>query len=707
MAAQEFDILRRQICARMNAQPLHFLLGLGANAVEAPDRQPGDKIRAFSRANDAHAIGFVLIARQLGEELVVRNACARCQLCLGADFLPDQLRNAGCAANAQPVFGHIEIGLIEAQRFHQRRVMIEDGPDLPAGFLVGIKPVFHENEIGAQPFGGDGWHGAFDAEFARFVTRRCHNTAPARTAHRHRLPTQFGMIALFHAGKEGIHIDMDDLAQAPFNGLVGVRIGLNQALSLRSFILIACTVSHNCENRHFRGAKKGFRLPPIGTYEPINDIVFMLKSDLSPGERSNAAPPHQHAPARVMGETELIWLMAMLMALQAFGIDAILPALDDVALALGVPGNERQFVVGIYLLTAGLGALVPGALADRFGRRPIVLASIGVYIVLSLASALVTSFEALLAVRAAQGFFGAGIVALPPAIIRDRVGGDKMARMMSLIFVIFLMVPAIAPSIGQVVLLVADWRAIFALMAVQGVLVGAWVYFRLPESLAPEDRVPIRPRTIAANMGRALSLRSVTGYVFGSALVFGALFGFINSSQQLVTDGFGAGDVFPIVFGICAGSMAFASWSNSRIVERFGARRVSHTAVLAFIAVASVQVFFAFQPEESLYVFVPLMAVNMALLGFIGSNFGSIAMNPFFAIAGAASSAHSAVRLSMASLLGAAIGYAFDGTARPLALSLLAAGIGCLVLVLVSEKGKLFGPPEAPMRLGTTPQAAE
>ncbi|OBV11629.1 Bcr/CflA subfamily drug resistance transporter [Erythrobacter dokdonensis DSW-74] len=393
-------------------------------------------------------------------------------------------------------------------------------------------------------------------------------------------------------------------------------------------------------------------------------------------------------------------MMALLMALNAFGIDAILPALDELAVDLGVDGNARQFVIGVYLLTAGIGSLVPGALADRFGRRPILLGAIAVYILLSVLSALAPTYDMLIAVRAAQGFFAAGIIALPPAIIRDRVGGDKMARMMSLIFVIFLMVPAVAPSIGEAILLVADWRAIFGVMAVMGLFVGAWVHFRLPESLSPENRQPIIPRTIAVNMTRALALPSVVGYVFGSALVFGALFGFINSSQQLITETFSAGDIFPMIFGICAGSMALASWSNSRIVERFGARRVSHTALFVFIAVAAAQVFFAFQPEESLWVFVPLMAINMALLGFIGSNFGAIAMNPFFAIAGAASSVHGFIRMTTAALLGGAIGYAFDGTARPLALALLASGIICLVLVLLSEKGKLFGPSDAEAGMG-------
>ncbi len=400
------------------------------------------------------------------------------------------------------------------------------------------------------------------------------------------------------------------------------------------------------------------------------------------------------AVSKKLGERELIWMMAMLMALQAFGIDAILPALDDLALELNAVGNDRQFVVGIYLLTAGMGALVPGVLADRFGRRPILLGAIAVHISLSLLSIFATSFEMLITIRAIQGFFGAGIVALPPAIIRDRVGGDKMAKMMSLIFVIFLMVPAIAPSIGELILLVADWRTIFAAMAFQGILIGCWVYFRLPESLTEDNRQSVQVPVIARNMGKALSEPSVIGYIFGSTLVFGALFGFINSAQQLITEAFDAGDVFPVVFGICAGSMAIASWSNSRIVERFGARRVSHTALFAFIAVSSVQVWFAFQPNETLYEFVPLMAINMMLLGFIGSNFGAIAMNPFFSIAGSASSAHGFVRMTMAALIGGAIGQAFDGTARPLALALLASGVVCLLLVLFSEKGRLFGPPD-------------
>ena len=385
-------------------------------------------------------------------------------------------------------------------------------------------------------------------------------------------------------------------------------------------------------------------------------------------------------------------MMALLMACNAFGIDAILPALDALAGDLGAQGNDRQFVVGAYLLAAGIGTLVPGAFADRYGRRPVLFVALGCYIVFSIACALATSFDILVGLRAAQGFFAAGIIALPPAIIRDRVGGDKMARMMSLIFVIFLLVPAVAPSIGQAVLLAfGDWRWIFAAMAFVGCVMGLWVYVRLPETLHEDDKQEIRIPVIARNMRDAVTLRETIGYTLGSALVFGGLFGFINSSQQLIGEAFGAGDRFPLIFAICAGCMALANWSNSRIVERFGARKVSHAALFAFIAVAAAQLWFANDPNETLWTFVPLMAANMSLLGFIGANFGSIALQPFRHIAGAASSAQGFLRMTSGAALGAYIGYMYDGTARPLALALLITAILSLVFVLISERGELFG----------------
>lgn len=401
---------------------------------------------------------------------------------------------------------------------------------------------------------------------------------------------------------------------------------------------------------------------------------------------SPAIPAH-----RQLGERELIVLMALLMSLQAFGIDAMLPALGQMAGEMGAGGNDRQLVIGAYFLGAGIGAFFPGAFADRFGRRPVLAMGLVSYIALSLACALVSDYWLLVAIRLVQGIACAGLSVVPAAIVRDHVGGDRMARLMSLIMMIFLLVPILAPAVGQGIMMVAGWRAIFVAMAVMGVMVGTWAWLRLPESLAPENRQEIDPPTILRNMGRALTRRGAIGYVLGSALVFGSLFGFLNSSQQLIGEAFGAGNYFALVFGGAVLGMVLANFTNSRIVERFGARRVSHSALFGFIAVSIALYVSASRQPQGLAEFVVLISMNMAMLGFIGANFSSIAMQPFYAIAGAASSAHTALRMGTGAVLGSFIGYQYDGTAQPLAIAMLSCGLLALALVLFSESGKLFG----------------
>jgi MFS transporter, DHA1 family, multidrug resistance protein len=391
-----------------------------------------------------------------------------------------------------------------------------------------------------------------------------------------------------------------------------------------------------------------------------------------------------------MGEREFVTLMALLQALQALAIDAMLPALGVMAEDYGVAdSNRRQLVIGIFLIGSGLGSLLPGAFADRFGRRPVLFVCVGGYVVFSLAAALAPTFDMLLAMRLCAGLLSSGMIVLSATIIRDRFSGDKMARTQSLVGVVFMIVPMAAPALGQAVLLVADWRWVFGIMAGLGAAIFVWTWVRLPETLHPEFRQPIRIRAIAGNMRVALGTRAAMGYVLGMALIQGALFGYINSSQQLVAEHFGAGDLFPLVFGGMAVAMALANLANSRIVMRFGARRVSHTAVFGYIFLGGLQLWLA-SGEETIWQFIPVMTLNLCLMGLLTANFQAIALQPFARIAGAAASLQVFLRLVIGSTLGALIGQAYDGSARPLAMALLAAGTGCLLLVLYSERGKLF-----------------
>lgn len=401
-----------------------------------------------------------------------------------------------------------------------------------------------------------------------------------------------------------------------------------------------------------------------------------------------------------MSELELVALMASLMALQALSIDTMLPALPAIGDELGAAsGNDRQLVVGLYIACNGIGCLFPGALADRFGRRPLILGAMGCYFTLGLACAMVQDFHHLLLLRGAQGMLASGLSVIPSAIVRDRYEGDRMARLMSLISAVFIMVPIFAPMLGQLILLFAHWRWIFALLSFASLGIGLWFWRRMPETLDPRGRHPIAFQPLLREMGRAIATRSSIGYVLSTAFVMSGIFGYLNSAQQLIGEHFGAGAWFAPIFGLCAATMMLSNVANARIVERFGARRVSHTGLLVFICVSAAQVWFAFGEWQSLAWFMPLIAANMALLGFLGANFSSIAMQPFSRAAGAAASAQNFIRLFGGAVLGMAIGQAYDGTSRPIAVALLASGLGALLLILFSEHGRLFRRLNPPRRL--------
>lgn len=404
-------------------------------------------------------------------------------------------------------------------------------------------------------------------------------------------------------------------------------------------------------------------------------------------------------PVRGPGFPEFVALIAMMMALNALAIDMMLPALPAIGEALNVASeNSRQWVITAYLLGFGVAQLIYGPLADRYGRKPVLMVGLGLYVLFSVTAAFTTTFEALILARLGTGLGAAALRVLAVSIVRDRYSGRTMARVMSLSFLVFLGVPILAPTLGQLVLFVAPWRWIFGVLALAGSGFMIWALIRLPETLAPENRLPIRFGRIAEAFRAVVSDRLSVGYTLAMTAITGALFAFINSSQQIFFDVFQEPGLFTTVFGLMAAGIAVASLTNARLVERLGSRRLSHLALIGFIASAAVHAGVALSGNESLISFAVLQGLTMFCFGFIAGNFGALAMNNMGRIAGTASSVQGFVSTTFGSLAGFVIGQSFDGTAAPMTIGITICGILALIAVLVAERGRLFSTVETASR---------
>lgn len=388
---------------------------------------------------------------------------------------------------------------------------------------------------------------------------------------------------------------------------------------------------------------------------------------------------------------EFIALAAALMSLNALAIDIMLPGLQEIGAGLGVDNeNHRQYVISAYFAGMAAALLPYGPASDHFGRRGPVLFGLVIYVGAAIGAAFSSSFEMLLALRFIQGIGAASTRVIAVSMVRDCFGGRQMAETMSLIFMVFMVIPVVAPSIGQVMMLVGDWRFIFIAMGLIGLAIALWAAFRMPETLHPHDRRPFTLGSIGNAFGVVLTNRFSLLYTLASTAVFASLFAFINSAQQIYVGIYGMGVLFPILFALVAGFMALSSYLNSRLVVRFGMRRLSHGALTGFMLVSGVWFFWSLWGHLPITPFVILFAIAMFQFGWIGSNFNSIAMEPLGHIAGSASSVQGFIQTLGGGLIGALIGQAFDGTTTPLAAGFFTLAIVALLLVAIAERGRLY-----------------
>jgi DHA1 family bicyclomycin/chloramphenicol resistance-like MFS transporter len=396
--------------------------------------------------------------------------------------------------------------------------------------------------------------------------------------------------------------------------------------------------------------------------------------------------------ARDISRPEFIALLAAMMALNALAIDVMLPALPYMGEALGVANeNERQFVIAAYMLGFGSAQLAFGPLSDRFGRRAPLLIGLLVYVICAFAAIFAPTFAVLLGLRFVQGLGAAGTRVITTSIVRDRFGGRAMAEVMSLIFMVFMAIPIIAPGIGQILLLSGPWQSIFIFMAGLATIFSLWAFFRLPETLDPANRRALTLAAVTEGFRIVFTNRMALSYGLAGMFLFGALFGFISTSQQIYVEVYGLGVYFPVAFAAMAGLMSISSFLNSRIVRTFGMRRLSHFALLVFTSVSALWLTFGALGFMPLWLFFPLFAVIMFMFGWAASNMNSLSMEPLGAVAGTASSVFGFIQTVGGALLGSFIGQQFDGTVVPVAAGYLVMGVLALTSVLIAEKGRLFG----------------
>ncbi|MEQ8831049.1 MAG: multidrug effflux MFS transporter [Alphaproteobacteria bacterium] len=387
---------------------------------------------------------------------------------------------------------------------------------------------------------------------------------------------------------------------------------------------------------------------------------------------------------------EFIALVALLISMVALTIDAMLPALPAIGRDLAVlRANDTQLVVSLFFLGFALGQLIYGPLSDSLGRKGVILAGLVVFGAGCVLSMTATDYTVMLIGRVLQGLGVAAPRIVTLAIVRDRYAGRGMARIMSFVMAVFIVVPALAPSLGQGIEHLADWRAIFFSLIALGLIGGLWMHVRLEETLPRENRAPLSAGRVWSAVVETLKTRVAAGYTIAGGFIFGAFVGYLSTAQQVFQTVYGVGDDFPIYFAVLALSIGASSFLNARLVMRLGMRFLSFLAVFAMSALSAGFALAAYFLDGGLP-FLGFMAwgvLSFFWVGLLFGNLNALAMEPLGHIAGTAASVIGAGSTLLSMVFGVAVGQAFDGSAVPLIGGFAVLGLGCGVTMLITNRG--------------------
>ena len=376
-----------------------------------------------------------------------------------------------------------------------------------------------------------------------------------------------------------------------------------------------------------------------------------------------------HKSIKSIGLCEFVVLMAMMTSLTAMSIDTVLPALSEIGLDLGVKRpNDTQLVISLLFMGIAVGQMFLGPLSDSIGRKPTVYIGFGLFATGSLMSMLTNSFEIMLAGRVLQGLGSAAPRVVVIALVRDQFSGRKMARVMSFVMTVFIIIPVVAPAFGQAILMLSHWRWIFGIFLMMVLFIGIWFAWRQPETLSPDRLIPFSLVAIGRAIREAVINRMVFGYTVTMGLVHGAFLGYLNSAQQVFQEQYGLGVFFPLYFAIFALSLGCASIANTRMVMRFGMYPLSFLALKSIAALSVIflviTVINAVQPP--LWSLTCYFMLTFFGLGILFGNLNALAMEPLGHIAGVGAAVVGSLSTFISLFLGTVIGQSYNGTVLPL-----------------------------------------
>ena len=388
--------------------------------------------------------------------------------------------------------------------------------------------------------------------------------------------------------------------------------------------------------------------------------------------------------------TGFIILMASLMSVVAISIDAVLPALGYIGTDLGVAyPNQVQYVISILFAGMAIGQLIYGPMSDAMGRKKVLYIGLGFYALGSVICYASQDLNQMLLGRLIQGFGIASPYISTMAIIRDKYAGRDMARVMSLVMVIFILVPCIAPSLGQLIITFFSWRIIFLFYVVMIAGMVSYIFLRLEETLPPEQRVTFSLAHLSRGFKEVLSNRHTMGYTLCMGAVFGSFMGYLNSAQQIFQGQFHTGKWFTLYFGLLALVFGLSSLVNSHVVKKLGMRHICLRGTIATIIASIVFISLSYMVAISLWMFLMYAAILIFVCGLMFGNLNSLAMEPMGHIAGLAAAVTGFISTILSMVMGAVIGQLYDNTVTPIAMGFLVAGIMALAAMYWAERGKL------------------